>query len=158
MRSLRPIFLALAALALACSGGTPVEGDPDPSPSSIAPLVTETVLADAITAVAPDPYVLESVRVRDDSLHVRVRFAGGCRTHEFRLVLFKTFRESYPVQSDALLAHAANGDSCRALLVRDMSFDLTPLRDHYRRSYLTASGVIHLRLLPPGEGTVEYRF
>jgi hypothetical protein len=98
------------------------------------------------------------VTVRNVSLHVRARYGGGCRQHQFRLVLFKTFRESYPVQSDAVIMHSANGDPCRALLGRDMSFDLRPLRDHYRRSYQTSAGVIRLRLLPPGEGTVEYRF
>ena len=159
MRFSIPRLAALAALALACTGGSPVEGDdPTLTPDSLARLHTETVLVDAITAVPSDAYTMEHVAVRNDSLHVRARFGGGCRPHEFRLLLFKTFRESYPVQSDAVLMHEANGDPCRALLTRDMSFDLKPLRDHYRQSYRTMAGIIRLRLLPPGEGTVEYRF
>ena len=157
MRSSRSLLLTAIAALLACSVESPLAAD-EPSPNSFATLHTETVLVDAATPVAPDPYTIEQASVKHDSLHLTVRYGGGCRTHEFRLLLFKAFRESYPVQSDGLLAHEANGDSCRALLERELRFDLTPLRDHYRRSYQTQSGVIRLRLLAPGHGTVEYRF
>ena len=157
MRRKSTLLLTAITVLFACSGESPLATD-EPSPHSFAPLYTETVLVDAATPVPPDPYTVEQVSVKGDSLRVTVRYGGGCRTHEFRLLLFKTFRESYPVQSDALLAHNANGDSCKALREDDLRFDLTPLRDHYRRSYQTQSGVIRLRLLAPGNGTVEYRF
>ena len=116
------------------------------------------ILVDGITAVPPDPYALEDLAVRGDSLHATVRFGGGCRTHEFRLLILKTFRESEPVQGDAVISHRANGDPCRALLTRTLAFDLAPIREHYRQSYQREHGAIRLRLLPPGEGTGEYRF
>jgi len=157
MRLALSALAALAALTLACSGRSPVEGD-QTGPDSFAQLHTGTVLVDGATPLPPDPYTVDRAAVRNDSLLVTVRYGGGCRTHEFTLQLFKTFRESYPVQSDALIAHRANGDHCKALLVRELAFDLAPLRDHYRASYQTLSGVIRLRLLPPAQGEVEYRF
>jgi len=157
MRSSRSVFLTALTVLLACGGDSPVATG-EFSPHSFVPVYTETQLVDGVTAAAPDPYTIESASVKNDTLRVAVRYGGGCRMHEFRLLLFKSFRESYPVQSDALLSHEANGDGCKSLLERELRFDLTPLRNHYRQTYLTRNGVIRLRLMAPGHGTVEYRF
>lgn len=157
---MRPRLPALLlALLAACSSNTASLPDAGADPTgSGGALQSETVLVDGITAVPPDPYALEHLAVRGDSLHATVRFGGGCRTHEFRLLILKTFRESEPVQGDAVISHRANGDPCRALLTRTLAFDLAPIREHYRQSYQREHGAIRLRLLPPASGTVEYRF
>jgi hypothetical protein len=65
--------------------------------------------------------------------------------------------ESNPVQSPIAIRHNANGDMCRALLTRELRFDLTALRDAWRRSYQQRNGTIILRLRGYAEG-IRYDF
>lgn len=153
------LALSLALLlASACSGNrVPTDSVGTPTADSSVPL-TETVVTDMVTAVPPDPYDFVGAAVRGDTLLATVRYGGGCRTHEFRLVIARGFMESQPPQVRALIDHRANADPCKALITRELRFDLAPLRAEFRRNYPTAPGVVTINLLPPASGSVEYRF
>jgi hypothetical protein len=99
-------------------------------------------------APAPrDPVAIESARVvAPDLLEMEVSFGGGCRTHEFALLVGRGFRESNPVQAEAALAHDAHGDACEALLRASLRADLTPLSEAWRAAYGRRSGAILLDL------------
>jgi hypothetical protein len=150
----------LLLIAGACSGGALLERDEttEPAVSASAALTAGTQLVDDFANARRDDYTIERAEVRGDSLVVTLRHGGGCRTHEFTLLVKRGFRESYPVQTDALIAHDAKGDSCRALLTRELSFPLHPLRELYRQNYQTSHGAIRFGLAAPGSGGVEYRF
>ena len=109
-----------------------------------------------------DPYTYEEARVEGDLLLLTASYPGGCEEHEFALVAWSYFMESYPVQAALLLSHDSNGDMCEAHIVADMEFDLTPLKEEYQASYQQEEGTIILKLLlPEGEYeylTVEYTF
>ena len=90
-------------------------------------------------------------------MRVTVQYGGGCARHEFRVVASHVFMESHPVQSAIAIRHNANGDMCRALLTRDLRFDLSALRDAWRRSYRQEHGTIVLRLRGYAEG-IPYNF
>jgi hypothetical protein len=156
----RASAFALLLAAGACSSGGSLERDEttEPTPDAAAALMTGTQLVDDFANVRRDHYTIERAEVRHDSLVVTLRHGGGCRTHEFTLLVKRGFRESYPVQTDALIAHDAKGDNCRALLTRELSFPLEPLRELYRQNYQTAHGAIQFGLAAPGSGRVEYRF
>jgi hypothetical protein len=64
--------------------------------------------------------------------------------------------ESYPVQTGVRLAHAADGDTCKALLSRALRFDLSPLKSAYANSYQTATGIIRLHVA--GSNSVTYQW
>jgi hypothetical protein len=161
MRNSFALSLALL-LASGCSAGRVPTDSADatgtPTADSSVPVHTETVVTDMVTAVPPDAYDFVGATVRGDTLLATVRYGGGCRTHEFRLVIGRGFMESQPPQVRALIDHRANADPCKALLTRELRFDLTPLRAEFRRNYPTAPGVVTINLLAPASGSVEYRF
>lgn len=151
-----PRFVILAALALlaACGSGTPTHSPADSSLLVVRPGVVISADSDA----PGDPYnILGRPTVERNSLLVTVQYGGGCARHEFALRASHVFLESHPVQSPVTIRHNANGDLCRALLTRDLRFDLTALRDAWRRGYQQQSGTIILRLRGYDEG-IAYAF
>lgn len=78
-----------------------------------------------------DSYQLGQAAVVSDTLGATVSFGGGCRMHEFTLVLSNAFMMTDPVRLRATLAHNANDDPCEAWLTEDIVFDLAPVREMY---------------------------
>jgi hypothetical protein len=82
-----------------------------------------------------DPAKLQDFVVSGDRLDARVSYGGGCADHDFKLVAWGGWMESYPVQVRALLSHDAKDDPCDAIVSEDLSFDLQPLKRAYQESY-----------------------
>jgi hypothetical protein len=151
-----PRFAVVVTLALiaACGSGAPTN---TPADSSLL-VVRPGVLISADSDASGDAYSISGrPAVERNFLHVTVQYGGGCARHEFALRASHVFLESNPVQSPITIRHKANGDPCRALLTRDLRFDLTALRDAWRRSYQRQSGTIILRLRGYDEG-ITYTF
>jgi hypothetical protein len=106
---------------------------------------------------ALDAWSLDSARTEGDTLRLRVRHGGGCARHRYALVAWNGWLESFPVQAGLLLAHDARGDACDALLLPVLRFDLTPLREAYRRAYDGEHGTIVLRLSDPARPAATLR-
>jgi len=102
-----------------------------------------------------DFYWIEDVTIEADTLFFSVSYSGGCREHEFALVAWSYFMESYPVQAGLLLSHNSHGDPCEAHIFEEMEFDLTPLKEEYQAAYHEETGTIILRILLP-ETAYEY--
>jgi len=160
-RLARPLVLVVSfatAFATGACGGA--LGGPDTITSTAdAPVRGAAVVlaAEPATPWPTDPVSVSEARVVGDSLHLVAEFGAGCRPHEFALVIGPGWRESYPVQVDALVSHNANGEMCRALGRRSLAFSLLPVRDAYRRAYRADTGTVALMLRPSG-GTVRYAF
>ena len=157
---LRVLVLGAAALAACGQGGldTPigisVDDVPPAGPRSGAVVVSETP-----QRWGQDPFVLNDAAVAGDTLTLNLSYAGGCGRHEVTLVASGVFLESFPVQLRVSVAHDANGDSCEAWLTQDYEFDLTVIRDLYRRGYGDGPGRIVLLLDgAPGGTTLLYVF
>ena len=147
---------ALALALLACGGGPSASTTPTDDDSLLA--VDSEVVISATQSPASDNYhVMDHPFVRDNTLHITVGYGGGCARHQFRLFASHVFLESHPVQSPIALYHNANGDMCRAWLTRDISFDLSALRDAWIRLYQQRHGTIILRLRGYSEG-IRYDF
>jgi hypothetical protein len=82
-----------------------------------------------------DPIFILEAAIRDDYLEFQVSHGGGCATHHYDLVAFGGWMESDPVQIRAFFSHDGNGDPCDALITRELSFDLRPLKEAYQESY-----------------------
>ena len=80
-----------------------------------------------------DPFEVASAAIDGHRLTIEVSYSGGCRRHDFTLVISKSFRESDPVQLPAVLVHDANGDPCEAYPTESRVFDLAPVRSRYRQ-------------------------
>ena len=125
----------------------------------IAPLAPESnvVVADG-RDWGDDPYEVNSAAIDGDRLTISVSFSGGCRRHDFTLVVSPAFRESDPVQLPAVLAHDANGDSCEAYPTQSRVFDLTLIRTRYRQFYGPGPGRIILRIAGVAGDDLVYEF
>lgn len=153
---MRCIFLfGLAAALAACSqhnGLPPTE----PSLGAVSTAAPRAVLVSDFSSWPTDPLDFLEVGFTGDTLVATVSYGGGCREHEFALVIADLFRESHPVQTSGLLSHDARGDLCRALITRTLRFDLSPLRDAYHGAYGANSRTIVLQGNWPG--LWSYRF
>ena len=94
-----------------------------------------------------DLYFIDEVAIDADTLEIVVTYPGGCEEHEFQLIAWSYFMESYPVQANILLSHNANGDTCEAAITEELRFDLSPLKWEYQDAYQVESDTIILRLL-----------
>ncbi len=127
--------------------------------STLDPTVTggNVVVADGRDR-GDDPWVVNSAAIDGHRLTIDVSYTGGCRRHEFTLVISKSFRESDPVQLQAVLAHNANGDPCEAWLTESHVFDLTLIRTRYRQFYGPGPGRVVLRIEGVSGGNLLYEF
>lgn len=153
----RPVlFFVTSAVVAAAACGNPSAAGRATDDLEVGEQVT---LQSALPAsLGGDAYqIVGTPSVANDSLQVTVQYAGGCKRHEFSLHASRVFMESHPVQSRVVLHHDANGDTCRALLTRELQFDLTPLRDAWRAGYQQRHGTIILRLRGFGDG-ISYTF
>jgi hypothetical protein len=143
-RQLRKSALVLLLLLAACSDPfrTSVNSDTAQVLAGSDPFVTRT-----------DPVDIVHAEIQGDDLRLQLRFGGGCAEHDFALVHSGEFRESHPVQTTLTLMHDAHGDMCRALLGREITFDLSPVKQAYRRAY-SEHGVIIVHLAAPGPGSI----
>ena len=156
---LRAWVLGAAAFAACGEGGldTPVAVSVDDVPPA-GPRAGALVVSEAAHLHGRDPFVLNDAAIAGDTLSLNLSYAGGCARHEFTLVATELFRESDPVQLPVSLAHDANGDSCEAWLTEDYEFDLSLLRDRYRRAYGDGPGRMVLLLEGIPGGALLYVF
>ncbi len=148
-------LLLIAMLSAAGCGWLITEPSPDPAPMSASESRTAQLVQD-IGQWPADALEFQQVRIIGDTLEATVSHSGGCAEHGYALVFADLFLESLPVQMRGLLSHDAKGDPCRALLIRTLRFDLTPLKEHFRASYRVPSGTIIL--IGNWPGRLRYEF
>jgi hypothetical protein len=98
---------------------------------------------------------INSVKINENSLIADISYSGGCKDHEFALVISKYFNKTYPVQVEVFISHNNNGDSCEAFLTEEIAFSLLPLRDLYRNAYSDKGEII---LMISNYGETHYLF
>jgi hypothetical protein len=145
-KSRRSVLPAAACLLTAMAGGAACSADPLAYvPADETGMVSVVPSADA-SRYAHDQLTVDSARVREDRLHVFVTYGGGCADHDFAAVAHTGWMESEPVQLGLFIAHDAHGDPCYALLQRELTFDLDPVRRAYQAAYQTSTGRLTLRI------------
>lgn len=85
-------------------------------------------------------FKIEAASVKRDVLELRISYSGGCEEHAFDLYSTRGIYESKPPQADVYLSHEGNGDACRQLIRKELTFDLSPLKNP------SGSGALRLRL------------
>ncbi len=82
-----------------------------------------------------DPVYIHLAFVKDDFLHLKVSFSGGCRNHDFNLLKINGGEQE---ENTALLElrHNANGDMCEAALSKELRFSLASLKDEGYTKFL----------------------
>jgi hypothetical protein len=74
-----------------------------------------------------DPVLTSEVRIQYDMLTLSLSYGGGCWDHLFALHSTGTLSMSQPPEVDLVLSHDAKGDPCKALISRNITFDLSSL-------------------------------
>lgn len=80
--------------------------------------------------------------IEGDRVTISVGHGGGCSEHSYELCYTEAFAESYPVQTTLKLIHDAGDDKCEMYVLKDLNFDLSPLKEMYKDAYRTESGII----------------
>lgn len=63
----------------------------------------------------------------EDILHVTVRYGGGCKKHDFKLLWDGAILKSIPPKVNLYIIHNDRGDTCRALITEELQFRLSDL-------------------------------
>lgn len=82
-----------------------------------------------------DSFTYQDIRIQGDKLMMDITHGGGCAQHHFALVAHGGWMESDPVKISTFLSHDGHGDMCDALLLRNLTFDLLPLKMAYQEAY-----------------------
>lgn len=122
------------------------------------PYIGDLIIAGADEKFTSDSFVLNNAVITDDALIISVSYSGGCKDHQFTLVVSEAFLESSPVQLSAYVAHDADGDPCEAWPTEAYYFDLAPVKTLYQNAYRQKAGTIVLRLKDAPNGELIYKF
>lgn len=78
---------------------------------------------------APDrvDFKIDSGSVKNGLLTLYVRYSGGCKEHNFRLIANNYIKKSLPPQTELFLEHDSNNDSCYRPLEKVIIFNLSKL-------------------------------
>jgi hypothetical protein len=154
-RSLAIGLAAAVTLAFSCD---------DP----VAPAGSESAIIIAfgedVSGYPQDDWDLVDGSLVGDTLELRVRYAGGCEEHRFRLLAvddwidLPTFGPISTYGVPLLLSHDANGDACEAALTGTLRFGLEPLRDAYRDRYGAGPARLLLQITDGRDGFAIHIF
>ena len=127
------------------------------------PLDTDKVILsngfDSSSAIM-DSYTVNNAEFDSDTLNIEVTYGGGCKEHQFLLIAWNYFLESYPFRAGLLLSHNSDNDACKALITSKLSFDMTPLKQEYSKLYGGENGsiILIISLSDDKQISLEYKF
>ena len=127
MKNLFLTGFAVGLIALGCHPGNGVFAAADSHASG---KTTPVAVVDALDAGrwAHSPVEIDNATVSGDTLTLGVTYTGGCKVHDFELVVSSGIVQTQPPRAGALLAHRNNGDVCDVAVAETLRFDLAPLR------------------------------
>ena len=158
------LFLLWLIIMLNCQGQySPVEPD-QINFKPKADVLGSTILFSDLMAirVKTDPLGINRIQRVGDSLYLEVSYSGGCRTHRFILYVWTGMSKSNPPQVEIYLSHDSRRDYCEAYIIKNVVFDLSPLKTHWKENYPGIHEIL-LRIYPPGSSVpyqplTDYRF
>lgn len=125
-----------------------------PEPAIVMPLeVTETP--------APrDPLSIESQSVKGNVLTLNVRHGGGCKEHRYGLAWDGRFTQTAAGEPRAELTvlHDANNDRCKALVYKELAFDLSTLKQEWSEKGHGDHATLHLDFNGVPEQSASFKF
>ncbi len=88
-----------------------------------------------------DPFTISNVSLSGKNLKINITFSGGCKEHNFKLLGSEAISKSLPPQRSIVLIHQSNGDACKKLVEKTLTFNVDAF------SYQKEKGsIIHLNL------------
>lgn len=129
--NLFPLVLVVI-LFTACHKKAIVKSRTDNSPqiTSAATASIKSVIIDTHykSSDAISTFSIDSAKTNGNILSLFVHYSGGCKNHSFDLYSNKQYAKSLPPQTAVILAHTNNGDACRQIITKELSFDISELK------------------------------
>lgn len=138
------IVFAVTQPPMHCSGK---KNKPDPAPVAVP---KARIDASVDPSAFPATFTLDSLKINHDTLSAFVNYSGGCAEQQFDLLSNGLFAKSMPPQLTIGLLHDRKGDQCRALVMKELRFDITA----FRRPGST-QGTVILKL---ADQSIEYTY
>ncbi len=120
------------------------ESPPIETEQKMTPMTSVQVVGRKDLNVSRDPLRVVEAEIQDDRLMVTVEYSGGSEEHEFDLFCSRALAKSLPPKANLYLSHNANGDMAKAMVRKELVFDLKPMEE------LKADQVV-IQLYSPGE-------
>lgn len=73
------------------------------------------------------PTTINSAQIKENTLTLEITYSGGCEEQTFNLVGSPITMKSLPPKRAIALVRNSNGDTCRELVNKTLTFDLTSL-------------------------------
>lgn len=122
LNTVLPLFIILLAVG-ACKNPEQLQ---NPNPITEEKIHQKALLTDDMRSFGmSDAFGIQSVEIIGNEMHFKVKYAGGCKPHEFQLVGYKMISKSLPPQRSIKLFHKANEDDCRQIIEEKLIFDIT---------------------------------
>ena len=114
----------------------------------------DTVVQNVKTSVVEKPENFSACRgnervfrtpyIKGDTLTLPVGYSGGCGSHEFAICWpEQNFSDETPPKVKLELWHHSN-DTCEMMVNKEITFDLTPLKNSYKKKYKTEKGTLKI--------------
>ncbi|RKH15384.1 hypothetical protein D7X74_18540 [Corallococcus sp. CA047B] len=139
----------------------PEKKAPSPAEAAETKEAEEVLPLEVTETPAPrDPIAIESQSVQGNLLKLGVRHGGGCKTHRYGLAWDGRFTKTAKGEPRAELTvlHDANSDRCKALVYKDLSFDLSLLKQEWSEKGNGDHGTLHLDFNGMPEQSAQFKF
>lgn len=83
--------------------------------------------SDEIRDLKRVPYIIKSIQLFENEIQIKISYTGGCKTHDFQLVVDRNSISKLTKDINLNLSHNDNDDRCKRIVSEKLVFDLSPL-------------------------------
>jgi hypothetical protein len=127
---MKVLLISFCVLALAACGSKKIHGDGTGQTITTkkpVPAVPAQLGYSKRPVEESQPFTIQSASLSESVLTVTVQYAGGCEDHLFTLEGSEQISKSLPPIRSIRLVSSGKKDLCKALIVKTLTFDVTPL-------------------------------
>ncbi|HLP56423.1 MAG TPA: hypothetical protein VK151_15410 [Fluviicola sp.] len=123
---MKTILLSMTVLMLFACGTKKISGD---GTGQTIKMKTEKELKASIgkSEMNSNATKITGVSINGNKMTLSISYYGGCKDHLFDLVGDQAISKSLPPQRTVRLVHTGEPDHCKAMLMKDLVFDISEL-------------------------------
>ncbi|ASS49735.1 MAG: hypothetical protein A3D31_09160 [Candidatus Fluviicola riflensis] len=123
---MKTILLSISMLMLLACGTKKIAGD---GTGQTIKMKTEKELKASLgkSEMNSNPTKITGVSIKGNKITLSISYSGGCKDHLFDLVGDEAISKSLPPQRTVRLVHTGEPDHCKALILKELEFDITEL-------------------------------
>lgn len=120
-------IVAIGALALSCGTKKNANTEEVKSDDSEPSMKITAEIGKLDESSTSDAFTINSMNVVGNTLFMEVSYSGGCKDHTFEVVGSPMVAKSMPPIRSVQIKHTANGDNCRANVMKVLEIDISKL-------------------------------